>query len=761
VRAVVSPFKDREWAEQLLLLIFEEIAIPTKDAGAPLAVSGDALVQRLETEIATLRSQLRQTIEHADTSTEELKASNEEFQAMNEELRSATEELETSKEELESMNEELITVNYELKTKVEETVKINDDLQNLISSSDFATIFVDKSMRVKWFTPKATSLFNLIPEDRGRVLTDITHRIDYPTMIADANEAFSSLRVIEREVSSKDKRWYLARFMPYRTAEHRIEGAVLNFVDITERRVAEGRLREGLERLRLLAESTRDFAIITMDQRGRVTGWNHAAEIMFGYRAAEVEGKTLAFIFTPEDRAENMHERELQVASERGHAKDERWHLRKDRSRFYCSGVVYPLIDNGLRGYAKIARDLTDKHIEDYEQVSRLERTQASNVLKDEFIAIMSHELRHPLNLIQLNMDLLSRLPGVFASPKATKAIEAVRRSVRNQSQIIADLLDLSRVQTGKLKLECSFVRLAPIVSTVIDAVRAQAREGDVRLEAPGLDSQDVANLSINGDITRIEQIAWNLVSNAVKFTLPGGLVTITLKRENDQARLDVQDTGIGIAPESLGKIFTMFSQVSLKHDGRRQQGLGIGLALVAQLAEAHGGRVAAASAGEGQGSAFTVWLPLVKEEEEVTADSAATSVGMLHGLRILLVDDSQEILDMLSTLCEIEDAQVWTAASGSEALELLAKQDFDVLVSDIGMPAMDGYSLLARLRKSRRNANIPAVALSGYGQSDKARAVGFDDQLCKPVPINDLLRSLSALIHGTAGPDVQVDKPG
>jgi two-component system CheB/CheR fusion protein len=689
VRAVVSPFKDREWGEQLLLLVFEDIDIPTPmAAGAPTVATGDAMVQRLESEIETLRSQLRQTIEHADTSTEELKASNEEFQAINEELRSATEELETSKEELESINEELITVNYELKTKVEETVKINDDLQNLISSSDIATIFVDKSMRVKWFTPKTTSLFNLIPEDRGRALTDITHRIDYPAMIADANEAFSSLRLIEREVSSKDNRWFLARLMPYRTAEHRIEGAVLNFVDITERRVAEERLREGLERLRLVAESSKDFAIVTMDQRGRVTGWNRAAELMFGYKAAEVEGKTLAFIFTPEDRAENMHERELQTAYERGHARDERWHLRKDGSRFYCSGVVYPLVDNGLRGYAKIARDLTDKHIEDYEQVSRLERTQASNVLKDEFIAIMSHELRHPLNLIQLNMDLLSRLPGVFASPKATKAIEAVRRAVRNQSQIIADLLDLSRVQTGKLKLECSSVRLAPIVSTVVDAVRAQAREGDVRLEAPGLDSQEVANLSVNGDITRIEQIAWNLVSNAVKFTLPGGVVTVTLKQEKDQARLDVQDTGIGIAPESLGKLFTMFSQVSLKHDGRRRQGLGIGLALVAQLAEAHGGRVAAASAGEGQGSTFTVWLPIVEKDEEVTPDLSVRPLGMLHGLRILLVDDSQEILDMLSTLCEIEGAHVRTAASGPVALQLLTEQDFDVLVSDIGMPA-------------------------------------------------------------------------
>lgn len=750
-RITVTPLAGLDHEEGLMLLFFEESDLSAGTL-AEKRRADDTLqtgtIGRLKQEIQVLRRELQQTIEYSERSTEELKASNEEFQAINEELRSATEELETSKEELESINEELITVNYELKTKVDETVKINDDLQNLISSSDIATIFVDRSMRVKWFTPKTAALFNLIPEDRGRLLTDITHRLEYPGMIDDAASSFNSLRLIEHEVRSSDGRWYLARILPYRTTEDRIDGAVLNFVDITARRMAEDRLRQGLERLRLVAESTKDFAIITTDESGRITSWNRAAELMFGYTPTEVEGQALDLIFTPEDRANGVPAQELHTARQRGHAADDRWHVRKDGSRFYCSGVVYPMIEDGLRGYAKIARDLTEKRIEEDEQQSDLERTKASNLLKDEFIAVMSHELRHPLNLIQLHMDLLSRTPGVVGSEKAVKVIDAVRQSVHNQSQIIADLLDLSRVQTGKLKLERAPIRLAPLVATIMDAVSSQAQEADVGLAADGLNDPD--ELVVDGDVTRIEQIVWNLLNNAVKFTPAGGRVSVHLVREGERARLDVKDTGIGIAPEWLHKVFTMFGQVDRQLNSHKH-GLGIGLALVAQLAEAHGGRVSAASEGEGRGATFSLWLPLAGKATDVVQKAAPDSHGLLSGLRLLLVDDSIEVLDMLGALCEIEGANVTTAASGSDALARLANDDFDVLVSDIGMPGMSGYELLAELRRSARNSTIPAIALSGYGYSEKANAVGFNDQLCKPVPMSELLSKLCA-ITGRAG---------
>ncbi len=763
IKLVVASINDTESTEVLLLVMFDEAPVLAEAAGSTIPSPLDSKAARLEGEVRSLRAQLQQIIDHSDSSTEALKASNEGFQAVNEELRSATEELETSKEELESINEELTTVNIELKAKVEETVKINDDLQNLISSSDIATIFVDRAMRIKWFTPKTTALFSLISSDKGRALADITHRLDYPMMLADATEVFQTLGLIEREVRSDDNRWYLARIVPYRTTADRIEGAILNFVDITKRRVAEDRLREGLERLRLIAESTRDFAIIAMDEAGRITSWNKAAELIFGYTRSEIEGKTLDIIFTPEDRADGVPEKELQTAREHGHAQDERWHMRKDGSRFFCSGMVYPMLDGGFKGYAKIARDLTDKRLEDYEQQSNLERSKKSNVLKDEFIAIMSHELRHPLNLIQLNMDLLARTPGVIGSPSAANAIDAVRRSVRNQSQIIADLLDLSRVQTGKLKLDSAPMALAPSVMAIIAAVSAQAKEAEITLIAKGLQADGDEALIIDGDVTRVEQIVWNLLNNAIKFTPPGGTVTVSLTRENHEARLDVQDTGIGIPADSLARVFTMFGQVDHKHRKHRQQGLGIGLALVAQLAEAHGGRVAGASEGEGHGSTFSLWLPLAREATANAGKPEPECCGMLNEVRLLLVDDSTEILNMLSMLCEMEGAQVTTAVNGQEALERLAEQDFDILISDLGMPSMDGYELLMRLRQGTRNNNIPAIALSGYRYSQKAKAVGFTDQLCKPVPTHELLRKIDVLASRTArnGEDHPGDKAG
>jgi two-component system CheB/CheR fusion protein len=745
VNIIVRPFHDKEAAADFVLVVFDELESPQKTQQETTTGGGaDDAIAHLEGEVQALKRQLQETIEHSDTSTEELKASNEELQAINEELRSATEELETSKEELQSMNEELVTVNFELKTKVEETAKINDDLRNLIASSDIATIFVDRSMRVKWYTPRAADLFNLILSDKGRSLTDITHRLDYPDMMNDARETFDSLRLIEREVRSSDNRWFLARMLPYRSAEDRIEGAVLNFVDITELRAAEARSRSDRERMRLVAESSTDHAIITLDECGLITGWNRGAALIFGYAAAEVDGQPLEMLYTAEDRAEGVPAKEMLEASERGHAADDRWHVRKDGTRFYCSGVLHPLVDGSLLGYAKIARDVTDKLIEEYEQHTDLERTRAANLMKDEFFAVMSHELRHPLNLIQLNMDLLARLPPVAALPLAAKAVDAVRRSVRSQSQIIEDLLDLSRVRTGKLKLERRSVNLGQLVAGILEAIEPEATSNSIEVIAQGLHDSD-SPPTLCADPTRVEQIVWNLLNNAIKFTPAGGTVAVTVATEGDMARLDVRDTGIGIDTTSLSKVFDMFAQVESQHSVRNRNGLGIGLSLVAQLVAAHDGRVEAASDGHGLGSNFTVWLPLQSPDAE-NAEAMAVDEGLLEGVRILLVDDSDDVRETLGALCEMEGAVTTQANGGAAALALLAEQDFDVLVSDLGMPGMDGYELLTALRQGGRNAAVPAIALSGYGENARAREVGFVEQLCKPVPIDELIAKLREL---------------
>ncbi|RYZ66050.1 MAG: PAS domain S-box protein, partial [Proteobacteria bacterium] len=456
----IRPMQQEPDGPALTLVVFDEVEESmTPPEGEPPDAARALLISQLEEEIRQLKLYLQDTIESSETSTEELKASNEELQAINEELRSATEELETSKEELQSMNEELTTVNFELKMRVEERGHINDDLQNLIASSEMATVFVDRSFHIKRFTPHASNLFNLIASDLGRSLFDITTTLDYPELQADMSSAFKDLRAIERHVTSTDGRHHMARVLPYRTAEDRIEGAILNFFDITALHVAEQQVREGEEKLKVVAITTRDFAIVTLDSSGTISSWNAGAERMFGYSEAEMVGNAIASTFTPEDRAHGVPEQEIERAAETGRAEDERWHRRKDGSRFYCSGVMTPIDGDPRNGFAKIARDMTGTKRQELAQEHQLIKekkanvtAQAANELKDKFLAVMSHELKQPLNLIQMNAELLTRLPVAATTPVVLRIGETIKQAIGSQTRIINDLLDLSRIRTGKLR---------------------------------------------------------------------------------------------------------------------------------------------------------------------------------------------------------------------------------------------------------------------------------------------------------------------
>jgi two-component system CheB/CheR fusion protein len=344
-----------------LLVTFDIQNRNTPSAPAPAGSPGaEPIARHLERELEQVKGNLRDTVEQYEASTEELKASNEELQAMNEELRSATEELETSREELQSINEELTTVNQEMKGKVEEVANANADLQNLMASTAIATVFLDRDLAITRFTPVAAEIFNLIPGDVGRPLAHLKHRLEYPGLIADAEQVLRTLVPIEREVSG-DGRWFLARFQPYRTVEDHIAGVVLTLVDVTEWTRAVESLRRSEERLRLLIESAHDYAIFTTDNDRRIDRWNSGAQALFGYTEADILGRSADVLFTPEDIANGEPQRLTRAATEAGHAENERWLSRKDGSIFFGSGSVMPLRDTSgsLRGYVEIMRDLT------------------------------------------------------------------------------------------------------------------------------------------------------------------------------------------------------------------------------------------------------------------------------------------------------------------------------------------------------------------------------------------------------------------
>jgi two-component system, chemotaxis family, CheB/CheR fusion protein len=753
VNMTVRPFHDSGVNADFFLVLFDEVQDHMADEGLPEDKGQDPLLMQLERELQHTRDQLATTIEQHETTVEELKASNEELQAINEELRSATEELESSKEELQSVNEELTTVNTELQARVEDTAKANDDLQNIIASTEIATVFVDKQIRVKRFTTNATRVFKLIDVDIGRSLFDITHSLLYSSLADDVKQAFETLKLIEREVESSDGRWYLMRLLPYRTADDRIDGAVLTLIDITARHLAEESARIGEERLRLVAQSTNDYAIIVQDPNGVIVSWNSGAERIFGFAEKEVLGKNIAIIYSPSDREAGVPALERDIAAREGRADDERWHVTRDERRVYCSGVVTPISDPSFTGFAKIARDLTDrKQREDANrdalarEHAERQRQSASNQLKEDFMAMLAHELKHPLNLIGMKVEILPRLPQTRGIEVVQETAEAIRRAVRSQAQIIDDLQDLSRVRTGKLSLSIAPVDVAAVLGRIVDVCEADALQRGIALELSKVDEPVFAF----ADPVRCEQIVWNLVTNALKFTERGGRVDLSIAREGAMVRVDVEDTGQGIEPAVLSSIFDMYRQGTRNPTST---GLGIGLALAKQLTEMHGGKIEARSEGLGRGATLSVWLPAATRQGPAHIEHGAR-VRPVSGARIVLVDNDVEATSSFAALLELEQATVQTATTGEQALVLLESGLVDVLISDIQLPGIDGYELIRRARRLRGSADLTALAVTAFGREDDRRAAsdaGYDAHLSKPVDFPELLHTLDVLLGSKA----------
>ena len=742
----VAPAK--ELAPDFLLVIFEEkeVSEDAAPAGTASNPAADAVVRQLEHELEQAKGRLRDIIEQSDASGEELKASNEELQAMNEELRSATEELETGREELQSINEELSTVNQELKSKVEELGRSNSDLQNLMVATQIATVFLDRTLCIQRYTPPAVTLFNIIPTDVGRPLSDLTPRLDYPALGADADRVLRDLAVIEVEVPHVDGRFFLARMLPYRTTDDRIAGVVMTFVDITQRRRAEderrasearfrvvadlvpdllfstdalGQLlwcnqrwltytgqilpqaqgngwvntiypedrervrdtflaavREGRsyhsehrllgadgrarwflvraeplrneqgqiiqwfgtktdvedfkqstdrltaseERLRLIIENAREFAIFSTDLDLRITSWNPGAARLLGYSEREILRQHSEIIFTPEDRAAGGAQTEARGALESGRAIDERWHQRKDGSRFWASGALMRMNNAAGKaiGFVKILRDETENRrtrqaleqgredlwaaLQETEK-ARAEAEAAARA-KDHFLAVLSHELRTPLTPVMMAVHLLSRNREVPAS--AREAIDMIRRNVEIEAHFIDDLLDVTRISRGKLEVIREPMDLHAAIRHAVEVTQTDLATKRQLLTV----SLDAERPTLHGDATRLQQVFWNLLKNASKFTPEGGAVHVLSRNEPGRIVVEVRDTGAGFEPTGDERIFQPFEQGSLEIT-RQYGGLGLGLAIAKAAVEAHEGVLRAASAGVDQGATFTVELPL------------------------------------------------------------------------------------------------------------------------------------------------------
>ncbi|HJZ73687.1 MAG TPA: PAS domain S-box protein [Vicinamibacterales bacterium] len=547
-------------------------------------------------------------------------------------------------------------------------------------------------------------------------------------------------------------------------------GVVLVFRDFTAQRRAEAAIAEQREWFETTLESIGDGVIAT-DVRGHIIFMNPVAEQLTGWNTGDARERPCTDVFNIVNEqtrrtVDNPVTRVLREGVVVGLANhtlliaadgterpidDSGAPIRNRDGRIV--GAVLVFRDVGERRRVEAERDLAAAERERLLVAERAARAEAerANRLKDDFVAMVSHELRTPLNAILGWTDLLVRKRQDEAF--ATRALDIIARNTRLQSQLISDLLDISRIVSGKLRLEIQSVELASVVDAAIETVQHMADEKHITITR----DLDQTRGPMAGDPARLQQVVWNLLSNAMKFTPRGGRVSIVLRRTRSRAEIVVADNGVGIREEFLPFVFNRFHQADASR-ARRFGGLGLGLSIVKNLVELHGGTVSAMSAGENRGATFTIALPLAVPAElrEGAFATRGSAIALAEGLslkmiRVLVVEDDPDAAEFVKNLLEMHGATVLIAASAREALTTIGRARPDILVSDIGLPEMDGYQLIEEIRRREAvdGGRIPAVALTAFARvEDGTRALlaGYQAHIAKPVESGALLATVASL---------------
>ncbi|MBL0420032.1 response regulator [Ramlibacter sp. AW1] len=530
-----------------------------------------------------------------------------------------------------------------------------------------------------------------------------------------------------------------------------VERALREVGERVARGEAQLRLREANDIYARVVDSLRGYAVILLDERGVVRSWNQAACEIFGLSRTQAIGSPLERLFTPEDRQAGVPQMELAQAVRRGKADDNRWLMRSDGLRLWAEGVLIPLHgDQGQHtGFCKIVRDATADYRDAEALRAAKEEAERANKAKDRFLAVLSHELRTPLAPIATAAHLLERVATV--PEKYRNLLPMIQRNIALESRLIEDLLDLTAISAGKLHLKFETVDMHRVAQTVADMLDAQIQEKHLRLEL----HLQASHSLIDADEARMQQVVWNLVRNAVKFTPEGGRIELRTASEDDIFVLHCVDSGIGIDTEALPRIFGAFEQADQEVSGRFG-GLGLGLAIARGLVLEHGGRIQASSAGRGQGATFTLRLPL---HQARTGTDEATGTGALpapdtQGKRVLLVEDNLDAAETIAMCLESFGWRVTHVATCAAALEAANGDSFDVVLTDLGLPDGSGIDVGRAL-----SPRLPVVALSGYGASPDLRRsamAGFSGHLVKPAQPDDVHAALQKALRNreAAGSD-------
>ena len=620
--------------------------------------------------------------------------------------------------------------------------------QQLVSGvKDYAIFTLDPSGRVTSWNDGAESIKGYTAAE---ILGHHFSRFYEPQAVA-AHWPDEELKLAAGQGRLEDEGWRLrkdgTRFWAsvVITALRSPSGLLIGFLkitrDLTERRRNEEVLRNSEERFRLLVEEVKDHAIFMLDPDGVVASWNLGAERMQGYAAAEIMGRHFACFFAPDVAVSRLPQQYITVATQNGSVEAESWLVRRDGSRF-CAGITLSAMfdrDHRLLGFANIIRDLTERN-----RVAALEQSHESAHV---FLAMLSHELRNPLAPLMTSVDIL-RMRNV-SDPVVQQTSDVIARQVQHLTRLVDDLMDVSRITSGRIALSHAPVDIAVAVARAIELSRTliDTRGHSLYLSLPE------QPLIVHGDLTRLTQVMVNLLNNAAKYTPQGGRIDLIVAAESGSVEVRVLDTGSGMPDDLLPRVFDLFTQGQRSLD-RVEGGLGVGLTLVQKIVELHGGTVAAHSEGVDRGSEFIVRLPLnsaaptaaaAKEERPGDAERA-------QKLRILVVDDNKDAAESMAILLELWGHETLRAHDGAKALELGARYHADVIFLDIGLPGMDGYEVASRLREMPETAGAVLIAVTGYGQEEdrrRSRRAGFDRHLVKPVAPESLQRLLAECAPG------------
>jgi PAS domain S-box-containing protein len=506
--------------------------------------------------------------------------------------------------------------------------------------------------------------------------------------------------------------------------------------DLSEKREQEERLRQSEERFRLLLEGIQDYAIYMLDAEGRVTSWNAGAQRITGYAASEILGQSFERFYPPEDVIAGLPAAELRAATLNRRAEDHGWRVRKDGTRFWAEVVVTALHDEKgqLRGFAKVTRDLSEK--------KRIENLEEQGRHLTEFLAMLAHELRNPLAPIRSALGIMAI--NREATPQTAWCRDVIERQTTHLTRLVDDLLDVSRITRGKLPMQTATMDLNAAVARAVEAARPLVESRKHRFDV----SMPSDAIAINADMTRIVQVITNLLNNAAKYTPDGGAISLSVTTEGNNAVIRVKDNGIGIPAHMLEQVFDLFAQGE-RTLARTEGGMGIGLTLARRIVTLHGGSIGATSPGVGQGTEFTVRLPLLpRYAAELPVARSTQDYAPSERRSVVVVDDNKDAAESMAMLLRTVGHDVHIENDGTAALQRLTAQLPDVVLLDIGLPGIDGYEVARRVRAHPGGEGVRIYAMTGYGQDEDRRrslAAGFDGHLVKPVTPSDLFALVDA----------------